>query len=342
MKKLFKALIALCCALCISLGVISCSEIKGKSKIQKVTITLSVNGEKQDFNFELYLNYAEGTIQHFTDLAKNNYYDGTAVSNLNGHIEFGSYYLANGALKSKYDADATKAYSSIITAEYMKGKTLYYGKDKDEASKYPRYNQDGSIIGEFALNGYTGNELGFNGALVLKRDINLEEGEAANAYDTGKATMAVTFGNDGYFTSSSEFAIIGMVCSDDEDANGDSSYERLKALMTDYSKDSSSNVYYYYTLGTDEYYDSLTEDSEVNGFEMPNYGHYFMYDAEEGSYFYKNQDGVYVELSASEDEKIVEDPYDVLMEEWEENEVYLNTLPYGNVEIKVEKIVFAD
>ena len=337
MKKIFKAIIALCCILCISMSIVSCAEIKGKSKIQRVTVTLKVNDKTQDFNFELYKNYAEGTIEHFTYLANQGYYDNTVVSNLSNHVEFGSFYVANGLFKSKYDADATKSYASIIDDAYVSGKTLYYGKDKNQAANYPRYTSDHSIVGEFAARGYTLNELGLNGALVLKRDVITEETEKANAYDTGKATMAVTFGNDDYFTANSEFAIIGLICSDDgTGANGatDSSYERLKDLMNDYDADSAGNVYYYYNLGTADYYADL---------EIQNFGHYFMYDAEEKAYFAKDENGEFtVKIEAdSTIEEGEEDPCEVILAELEENAMYLNVIPYAGVVITVEKITFA-
>lgn len=340
MKKIVKAIIALCCVLCVSMGVISCSEIKGKSKIQKVTVTLNVNGDKQDFNFELYLDYAPGTIEHFTDLVNAGYYDNTLVSNLEGHVEFGSLYESEGAIKSKYDADALKSYSSIINADYVAGKTLYHGKDKTEALKYPKYNADHQIRGEFLKRGYPLNELDLNGSLVLKRDVIKDEHEAPNAYDTGKATMAITFGEDSYFApssegglASSEFAVLGKICSDDAEKKSESSYSRLQKLMTDYKKDSAGNIYYYYTLGTADYY---------KGLEIEDFGHYFMYDADDKAYYVKGADGKYTKLEAEDDlPKGEVDPVATLLEELETNAHCLNTLAYEGVVITVEKITFS-
>ncbi|MBR2337807.1 MAG: hypothetical protein IKA61_07705 [Clostridia bacterium] len=314
MKKVFKALIALCCTLCIAMGMISCKEVKGKSKIERITVTIDVNGTSHDFNFELYLNYAEGTIEHFKELVAKNYYDNTAISNVSGHVEFGAYYFEGGVFKSKYDKD----YSAIISESYMSGKYLYYGKDKNEMKDYPRY-RSGRLVGEFAYNGYTGNELDLNGALVLKRDVDTDA--PANAYDTARATMAVTFGSDYYFTSPSEFAIIGKICTDDTE-NGDSSYTRLRNIMTEYEEDSKGNIYYYYTLGSD-------------------FGNYFMYDAEEGCYFAKDADGLY-NVKIEDDAEVEEDAEELLLKELSDNSVYLNTIPYAGVTIKIVDIKLAD
>lgn len=335
MKNLLRSIIAIISVLCISLGVISCSKIKGKSKVEEVTVTISVNGTMHEFKFDLYLNYAGGTIEHFKHLATSNYYTNSAVSNVNGHVEFGAYKFAdNGAFRSK-DTD----YTSLITPTYMADKYLYYGKDKNEMKDYPRY-RGGCIVGEFASNGYTGSDLNFDGALVLKRDVDTEI--SANAYNTGKATMAVTFGTgDYYFTSPSEFAIIGMISKEDGDATT-SSYARLKKIMTDYAEDSNGNVYYYYTLGTAEYYESLNEEHE--DVEIAGYGHYFMYDKEESCYRWdSNGDGkVNNDDEKLEDDTEVEgDAAEIIIKELAENGVYLNTIPYEGVVIKVEKITFA-
>ena len=318
MKRFVKSIIALCCTACIAMGMISCANIKGKSIVEEITVTINVNGTSQDFKFELYLNYAEGSIAHFKDLVEGGYYNGTAVSNVSGHLEFGAYSFENGVFKSKYEKD----YASIISSSYVSGKTLYYGKDKDEASKYPKYRQgeDGlyNLVGEFAQNGYVGNSLDLNGSLVIKRDVDTDA--PAGAYNTGRATMAVTFGSDYYFNSASEFAVIGKICTDDGDST-DNSYARLVDLMSEYEEDSSGNIYYYYTLGS-------------------KYGNYFMYDAEEGCYFAKDADGLY-KVKIEDDAEVEEDEFELLIEELAENSVYLNTIPYGNVVIKIEKITLA-
>lgn len=315
MKKIFKALVALFCTACISMGVLSCAEVKGKSKIQRITITLDVNGTVQDFNFELYLNYAPGTIEHFTYLAKDKaYYNNTVVSNVAGHVEFGSYYMANGELKSKYDKDLSNGYFKAITSAYAADK--YLGNEKSSA--YLRYTSDLSIKGEFAANGYVGNDLGLNGALVLKRDVDTET--SAAAYNTGKATMAVAFGNDYYFNSNSEFAIIGMICTDDATDSQASSYDRLKKLMSDYDADSKGNVYYYYTLGSE-------------------FGNYFMLNAEDNAYYAKGEDGEF-SLKIEDDEDVEEDAHELLLDELKEHKECLNTIPYANTVITVKSITF--
>lgn len=345
MKRIFKAIVALCSALCISMGVISCAKVKGQSKVEKAVVTISVNGTNHTFNFDIYLNYAPGTIEHFKELVAKGYYNGSLISNVSGHVEFGAYKLdADGNYVSKLSD-----YSKIINSSYMSGKYLYYGNDKNEMKNYPRY-KGGSIVGEFAYNGYTGNSLGFDGALVLKRDVDTEV--SANAYNTGKGTMAVTFGNgDYYFNSSKEFAIIGMISKEDGDGTT-SSYARLKAIMDDYSETSEGNVYYYYTLGTKEYYDNLAteyaakfEKGEIETLpEIINYGHLFMIDAEELCYRWdSNGDGkVDVDDEALEDDPDVDgDAAEVIINELSENSVYLNNIPYQGVVIKIVSITFS-
>ena len=357
MKKVFKAIVALCISLCISLGVISCAKIKGQSKVEKAVVTISVNGVNHTFNFDIYLNYAPGTIEHFKELVSKGYYNGSVISNVSGHVEFGAYKLdADGRYVSKLSD-----YAKIINSSYMSGKYLYYGDDKNEMTNYPRY-RGGNIVGEFAYNGYTGNSLGFDGALVLKRDIDTEV--SANAYNTGKGTMAVTFGNgDYYFNSPSEFAIIGMISKEDGDATT-SSYARLKAIMEDYAETAKGNIYYYYTLGSEEYYADLAEEyadelaeayaeqlenGEIE--EVPtiqNYGHLFMIDAEElcyrwDSYPEGNPDGKIDANDAmlEDDPNIDGDVAEIIINELAENSVYLNTLPYDGVIIKIVSITFS-
>ena len=345
MKKVFKAIVALCAALCVSMGVISCAKIKGQSKVEKAVVTISVNGVNHTFNFDIYLNYAPGTIEHFKELVSKGYYNGSVISNVSGHVEFGAYKLDEN---SKYVSKLSD-YSKIINSSYMSGKYLYYGDDKNEMVNYPRY-KGGSIVGEFAYNGYTGNNLGFDGALVLKRDIDTEV--SANAYNTGKGAMAVTFGNgDYYFNAPSEFAIIGMISKEDGDATT-SSYARLKDIMNDYAETSEGNVYYYYTLGTEDYYAELDaeyaekfakDEIEVDP-EIINYGHYFMLDAEEVCYRWdSNGDGkVDFQDEALEDDAEVDgDAAEILINELAENSVYLNTIPYEGVVIKIVSITFS-
>ena len=316
MKKVFKCIIALCCAMCCLLGIVACDTVKGNSKVKSVTVTLNVNGNKEDFNFDLYLNYAPGTIEHFTYLAEQGYYDNTAVSNVDGHVEFGAYYFVDGLLKSKYDKDAEKSYYSIITETYAKGKTI-------GPADYARYTGDLKVNGEFNSNGFKGNSLTLSGSLVLKRDVDSET--PAAAYDSGLGTMAITFGSDDYFTGSGEFAIIGSISSNDAKGDVKSSFDRLKALMEKYDKDDNDNVYYYYSYESGERKDE--------------YGNYFMYSADDGAYFAKDGNGEYtVELERDEDDE--DAPVNVLLDEFAKYDDYMHNLPYGENVITVEKITF--
>ena len=312
MKKLLKGIIALCLTVCCLLGVVSCEEIKNGSKLQKVTVTLSVNGVEHDFDFELYLNLAPGTIEHFTDLVTEGYYDNTIVSNLKGHVEFGAYSLVDGAFKSKYD-QGDKSYYSVIDSDYAKNKTV--GPYSDA-----RYDAEFNVVGEFTANGYTGNSLTLDGALVLKRE-DLDE------YNSGRATMAITFGSDTYFTSANEFAVIGKILTDDAEDEDETSYNRLKAIMSDYAEDEYGNVYYHYTY--------------VSGDRKDDYGNFFMLSEEDGSYYAMDENGEYT-IEIVDDEDVEDDAGEILLEEFSTNSKYLNVIPYGDTVITVTKIVFAD
>ncbi|MBE5743006.1 MAG: hypothetical protein E7360_06825 [Clostridiales bacterium] len=309
MKRLFKGVMAICIAVCCIFSVTACDEVKNGSKIKTVTITFDVNGKEEAIDFELYLNLAPATIEHFEYLATKNYYNDTVVSNINKYIEFGAWYGDKGAYVSKYADGATVGYSSIIDSAYTSGKTI--GSSKTDA----RYNADGTIIGEFARNGYSGNSLDLSGALVLKRDVSSENDELS--YNTGKATMAVTFGSGGYFSSKDVFAIIGKVVTDDATDGKDSSYERLQTIMEDYAEDDDGNVYYFYT-----------GDVDTDGV-----GNYFMY-TEDGEYLAKDDTGAFtVELTTENNEDLLKD--------FADNADSLKTIPYGDVIIKVKSITFS-
>jgi hypothetical protein len=307
MKRLFKGLIALCVAVCCLLSVTACDEIKNGSKIKTVTITFDVNGTEEKIDFELYLNLAPATIEHFEYLARNNYYDDSVVSNIKSYVEFGAWYGEKGEYVSKYAENATKGYSSLITSAYMSGKLI--GSNKADA----RYEGD-CIVGEFARNGYVGNTLDLTGALVLKRDSNLEDDGLA--YNTGKATMAVTFGSGGYFTSKDAFAIIGKVVTDDATDSKKSSYNRLKAIMEDYAEDDDGNVYYFYTGDV---------ESDV--------GNYFMF-TENSEYLAQDDTGAFTV-------EITTETHEDLLKDFVENSDSLKTIPYGDVVIKIKSITFS-
>ena len=307
MKRLFKSLMALCLAGCCFFGMTACDEVKNGSKLKTVSIVFDVDGTEEKIDFELYVNLAPGTVDHFEYLSGQGYYDNTAVSNIKGHVEFGEFYYDGNVFKSKYDNDAVKSYYSLITSSYVSGKTIGPGSD-------PRYNSDFTVNGEFAKNGYTGNTLSLSGALVLKRDINTED--PGLSYNTGKATMAVTFGSDSYFGNASEFAVIGKVLTNDATDNKKSSYDRLKAIMTDNAEDEDGNIYYYY-------------DGEV---EVEGVGNYIFY-SDDGKYFAQDETGAYtVELDGEE--------YDELVEDFAENPQNLRTLPAGK-KITVKSITIS-
>lgn len=307
MKRLFKSLMALCLAGCCIFGATACDAVKNNSKLKTLSIVFDVDGTEEKIDFELYVDLAPGTVDHFTYLCSQGYYDNTAVSNIKGHVEFGEFYYDANVFKSKYDDDAIKSYSSIITSSYAQGKTVGPAND-------PRYNSDFTINGEFSKNGYTGNTLSLSGALVLKRDIDTED--AGLKYNSGKATMAITFGSDNYFGNASEFAVIAKVLTDDTNGGKKSSYDRLKAIMTDNAEDEDGNIYYYY-------------DGEV---KVDGVGNYIFY-SDDGKYFAQDETGAYtVELDGEK--------YDELIEDFAENPQNLRTLPAGK-KITVKSITIS-
>ena len=204
------------------------------------------------------------------------------------------------------------AYLQLITEEYAKNKAI---GPKD----YARYNgEERRVNGEFAKAGFTGNRLSLDGALVLKRDVDKEA--SYNAYNTGRATMAVTFGSDYYFNAQDEFAILGKLATDDADDDDKTSYDRMKELLEEYGAKDGENSYYYYTKGGD-------------------FGHYFMKDTD-GKYFAKDENGDYGE-AIEDDANVEDDAEELFLEELAENSAYLNLLPYNDAVIKIVKITFA-
>lgn len=316
MKRFFKGILAFSCAATM-LFAFSCGDVvKNGSKIDNCKITLNyvdADGEEQTrtINFELYVNYAPATVEHFEYLANQGYYDGTVVSNLSSYVEFGAFTEKDGVLTSKYDENVEKGYYSIITKDYALNK--YVGTDKSVA----RYADDFSIHGEFAENGFGGNKLGLTGgSLVLKRDYNAKNQGAA--YNTGKGTMAVTFGSSTYISTADRFAVIGKILSDDDDQFEDeqSSLEFLQALMTELDADADDNSYWYYGKADSEY--------------VGQYGRYLMKD-ENGTYFVKDASGKFtVELDDTDDEDF--------LKELSEQAVYMNNLPYHTITIVSVKI----
>lgn len=319
MKKFFKSLSVAAVAAVVAMSAASCGGVvKNGSKIEKCKVTLSYTADGEtltrDVNFELYTNFAPATIEHFKYLAENGYYDGTVVSNVNSYLEFGEYYSVDGNEASKYAADATNGYSKYITSAYTSGKTI-------GGSGLSRYTDTGAIRGEFAANGIGGNTLTLSGALVLKRDYSADKNNSY--YDTGRATMAVTFGTGAYFDAANKFAVIGKILSDDNDEFSDSvsSYSFVQKLRTDYAKDADGNAYYYY---------SYESDDEDNAAKIEKYGRYFMTD-EDGAYYAKDSSGAYtVELDEEEDADLIK--------EFASKSVYMRTIPYSTITVVSVKV----
>ena len=327
MKKVITAVVAAATLFCTALVSTSCDKVKNGSVIKNCTVTIVYDGDKeQDITIELYKNYAPATIEHFTYLSENGYYDNTAVSNLNGYFEFGAYD------KEKYEG--------IITDEYVKGKTVVNGDD--------RYTSDKSIYGEFKENGIGGNKLDFSsGALVLKRDYS--ESSSKSYYNTGKATMAITFSASGsYFNDKTKYAILGKLSKDDEitvkNSDGEdekmTSYDFVYKLYTGYKTEKDddetySNTYYYfgydyssypYSEGADNYdADEKANYATLNA-KLNVYGRYFKRDID-GNYFYKDGEEYKALDEENEDDQL-------LIDAFTEKSLYLSILPYKAITIK--------
>ncbi len=324
MKKITKVLFALTLAATVSVASTACDEVKNGSVIKNCTVTIGYDGDKtQDVTFELYMNYAPATIEHFTYLAENGYYNDTVVSNLNGYIEFGAYKKSDGKLVGKY-GDDEKSYGKIITAAYASGKKMINGEN--------RYLAENNIYGEFAANGIGGNKLDFtSGALVLKRD----RTENASTYNTGKATMAITFSTGSYFNDKSKFAILGKLSKSDaitvKDSDGKektvTSYDFVYGLYTDYkTKTDGDDSYTYY------YFGYTYSGDEENAPDLDKYGRYFMKDGD-GTYYYKDESGEYKNALDADDEADK-----LMLDAFGEKSLYFATLPYTDIVIKSIKI----
>jgi len=321
MKETFKKIAALLFAGVLGISVAGCDTIKSGSKLKTGDITVSyidADGDTQTraLGFELYKNLAPDTIEHFIYLAEQGYYNGTVISNVtDNYMEFGSYYYgSDGKLVSKYDKNTSGNYNSYITDSYVAGK--YFTHDKSilryiKNDKITDYN-DYSIRGEFSANGVSGNSISLSGgALVLKHDYIDNEN---SVYNTGKGTVAITFGSGSYFSSSTKYCIFGKLVSDDADSDEDidDSVTYADSLLTDYYKDDDGNIYYYYDYADSDYLKANTEMKR-----------YFKYS--DGTYYAMDSDNKYtVQL---------DDDYEDLLDEFDDNKVHLLNLPYHAITI---------
>ncbi len=310
MKKIFKGVMALALSSLVAVGVSACSGdiVKEGSKIQNCSITLSYfsDGEVKErmLGFELYLNFAPATIEHFKYLAENGYFNGSAISSVSSYLEFGAFELKDGVYTS-----IDEKYTSLINAQYAKDKKI--GKNDT-----PRYTDKFNIVGEFEANGFGGNKLTLSsGALVVKRDYSKDANNSY--YDTGRGTMAITFGSGSYFNSSTKFAIIGKIVSDDASDDEESSIDFAKSLMSDFDADENGNTYYYFAYESD--------DEELNA-KIENYGRQYMKD-DDGAYYRLDSNGAYSIALDSEDD-------DALLDAFSDNSVFMQVLPYGAITVK--------
>ena len=200
MKNLVK-IMALILSLVTIFAFTACNnEIKGGSKIQRMTVVLSyqdASGEEvitTNVGLELYLNYAPETTAHFIALCEAGYYNNVCVSNINNNwLEFGGY---------KYDSEG-----NFVENAY---------------TKQP-------INGEFSKNGWIGNKLSVTqGSLILKRDY--DDGKSSQ-YDTGKGTIIVCLSSGAASTFSSDrYCVFGMVTSDDANTDAETAVEKKSSI----------------------------------------------------------------------------------------------------------------
>ena len=339
-KKIIKVITATLLLIAMSFSVLACAEIEGKSKLRygKINIEYYVDGVKteQQVGFKLYLNYAPATIEHFTHLVEEGYYNNTIVSNLTGYFEFGEYTGSKDALVSKYD---NGDYDKIINSEYRAGKTV-------GSKGTPRYNEYGQIFGEFEANGIGGNRLNFSGgALVLKR--NYSENENNSYFNTGKATIAVTFGSASYFYDASKYAVFGKLLDDDElTVNGKkmTSVNFVNSLFNDYKSytdeaDDTTISYYYFGYDYSKYpyaeSDAAYEEDEKKDYatinaKLDEYGRYFM--KEGNTYYYKTADGYKGIIDADDEDDAL------LISAFSKKSLYMLNLPYADITIKSIKL----
>ncbi|MBO6264302.1 MAG: hypothetical protein J6N93_08590 [Clostridia bacterium] len=313
MKKTFIRIATVALAGIFALGAAACGKtVKDGSVIENCTIKVSYvkDGKtvERDIAVELYDNFAPATIEHFKYLAEKGYFDGAALSNTNGYVEFGAYEQSGNKLVSRADK-----YAAIIDAAYKNGKTV-------GTNGLMRYMDDGSIRGEFAANGIGGNRLSFSdGVLVLKRDYSADKN--SSYYNTGKGSMAFVFASSTYFDSSEKFAILGkLVSTDAAESNGNvSSFSFASGIRTDYAKDADGRTYYYYTYEYDpeKALEADREDEEKAKASLEELGsRYFMLD-EDGDYFALNeQTGAYTVAVDKEE-------HDVLLKHFNSKSVYL-------------------
>lgn len=247
MKKFLSFILAL--SLLLSACLFSaCSEIEKSSKIQRMLITLDfydAAGEVVDtktVQAKLYLNFAPQATERFIALAEDGYFDNTCVSNVqSGYFEFGGY-------------------------EYVDGKMTAKAYDEQ---KYP------ALKGEFEKNGWIGNKLTTgSGAILFKHD--KESTKEVSKYDTAKGSIVVVLENISKFDES-EYCVFGVLCSDDQDDNPESSVSDSQVNRTGLSSlgvartlpnlAANDGVTTYYNENNDKFYTRVVSDGETEYYE---------------------------------------------------------------------------
>lgn len=289
MKKLLSKIVAVILVAATLCFCTSCKEIENGSEIHRIKITVTLydedgNASDQDVYAKLYKTFAPETVAHIEELISSGYYNGVCISN--------------------------------VSSSYAQFGDAKVNDNDDHALNF--IDQGSSVAGEFLANGWKGNKLTSDGALVLKHD--------ADLYDSGKATVAISFSSGAF--KAEKYCIFGKFVTDDGDAEADedsweykSSLEKIKTL-TELTKTDDGVCYYYCDA----------DDTDVEGGEGSyNWkGQYVTYSEETGEY-YKGT-SVSGEVLSDEEQKDFEDKKS-------ENSANFRIIPAKKVVIKSISIV---
>ena len=212
MKNLLSKLVAALLIVATLLFCVSCKTIKDGSEIHRVKITVTL--------------YDTDGNEHESDIYAELYvnFAPKTIAHIESLIEKGYY---NGVCISNVNSDYAQFGDAKLNSD---GKTLDF------------IDQGSEVVGEFYNRGWKGNKLTVgNGALLLKRT-------DVDEYDSGKATIAVTFGSSTF--SSEKYCVFGKLVDDDGDADAEddswakkSSLAKMKTL-TDLVSNDGVSVYY--------------------------------------------------------------------------------------------------
>ena len=284
-----------------TVALVGCDEVENGSKITRMTMTLEYTDAEgtattRNVELKLYHNYAPKTVENFINLAKQGFYNGVCISNVQSNwLEFGAYKYVNGAF-TRVDGNVT------------------------------------AIDGEFSKNGWLGNPLlSSSGALIMKRDYSVDT-NANQVYNSAKSTVILALGSVSKFNSS-EYCIFGKVVNDDEaytvsaseentSATSKTSLDACKALTSLAETEDGVKTYYYENYGT--------TDAEGNKREGGVYSEFYCskYDEDEGvTKYYKG-------ATVNAENEITDENLETLKDMLTEESYAFLVLPYNTVTIK--------